>query len=119
MQFIQYVRIFAITLILFTLAPNIVQAQRINPNPYTEEILSFDSEIHVKPDNTLLVTETITVNVLHKNIKHGIYRDFPTTYTYLKAFKTKRGFKIISIKRDDKPEPYHTEWLGNGTREYI
>ncbi len=93
--------------------------RNVKPISNIEQILNFNSEIHILPDNTVKVTETIEVNALHDEIKHGIYRDFPTAYTYLNAFKTKRGFAILSVKRDGKSEPYHTKSIVNGIRLYI
>ena len=45
-----------------------------------ERILSWRSDIDVRVDGTLDVTETIRVNVEGNQINHGIFRDFPTTY---------------------------------------
>jgi hypothetical protein len=45
-----------------------------------ERILSFDSDIEVRQDGTMTVTETIRVQSEQNQIKRGIYRDFPTRY---------------------------------------
>ena len=45
-----------------------------------ERIRSFDSDITVNADGTMLVTETITVTVQGDQIRRGIFRDFPTMY---------------------------------------
>ena len=45
-----------------------------------ERILSYDSDIAVRPDASMRVTETIAVHSAGKEIRHGIYRDFPTEY---------------------------------------
>ena len=45
-----------------------------------ERIISYDSFITVKPAGDMTVTETIKVVCEGDQIKHGIYRDFPTRY---------------------------------------
>jgi len=40
--------------------------------------LSFDSRVEVRPDASLVVTETIRVRAEGREIKRGIYRDFPS-----------------------------------------
>ncbi len=48
-----------------------------------ERILKFQSLVTVKDDSTLVVRETIKVICENDKIKHGIYRDFPTSYDVL------------------------------------
>ena len=45
-----------------------------------EVIKSFHSEIEVNNDGSLVVTEFITVNSEGRNIRRGIFRDFPFRY---------------------------------------
>ena len=42
-----------------------------------EVIRDYHADITVLPDDTLEVTETITVNAEGNDIKRGIFRDFP------------------------------------------
>ncbi len=84
-----------------------------------EEILSFDSNIHVHEDSTMTVTEKITVRAENRNIKRGIYRDFPTKYNGKLGNKIKVGFEIIDVLRNGSAEPYHTKKMSNGLRIYI
>lgn len=84
-----------------------------------EVIKLFESDIIVNEDGSLTVTESITVNALHEEIKHGIYRAFPISYTDKLLFKRKAGFEILSIKRDNHQEPYHTEQTQRYKRIYI
>ncbi|MEI7578887.1 MAG: DUF2207 domain-containing protein [bacterium] len=86
---------------------------------YQEKISDFSSEIQVETDSSLHVIENITVNAQHIEINHGIYRDFPTSYKYLGVLQHKVGFDLISVKRDNNPEPYKTKKLNNGVRVYI
>ena len=77
------------------------------------------SDIAVHQDGSMTVTETIRVRAEGRNIKRGIYRDFPTRY------RTKNGndyvvdFELYDVSRDGKNELHHTESLSNGVRIYI
>lgn len=86
--------------------------------PAAERILSFFSDISVQRDGSMIVTEAIRVASEGRQIKRGIYRDFPTRY------KTSFGtmnveFDVLSVARGGRPEPYHVEDRGNGKRVYI
>ncbi len=88
----------------------------------SESILSFDSLITVHRDATLSVAETIKVNAENDQIRHGIYRDFPTKYTMYKngtKFLYVVGFTVKEVLRDGAPEPHHIALLTNGKRLYI
>ena len=84
-----------------------------------EKINDYQSKIVVNKDGSLRVTETIRVTAAGKKIKRGIYRDFPTRYQKNSFFEVEVPFKIISVERDGKDEPYHTEKKDNGVRVYI
>ncbi len=84
-----------------------------------EEIISFDSHIHVHDDSTMSVTEEITVRAENRKINRGIYRDFPTQYKGKLSNKIKVGFEIINVLRNGRSEPYHTKKMSNGLRIYI
>lgn len=81
-----------------------------------ERILSFDSHITVHPDSILTVRETIKVQSAGREIKHGIYRDFPTVYRDRLWNLSKRGFRVTGVTRDGKPEKHISQWLVNGER---
>jgi uncharacterized membrane protein YgcG len=85
----------------------------------TERILSFTSHIEVLQDARITVRETITVQCENIKIKRGIYRDFPTIYTGTCGLRKTVGFRVISVLRDGKPEPFHISELNNGQRIYI
>jgi len=84
-----------------------------------EHILTFDSRIRVQPDSSLTVTETIQAQATGRKIRHGIYRDFPTRYTDRRGLSHRTGFKILTVTRDGRPEPFHTKQLSNGIRIYL
>lgn len=66
-----------------------------------EMIKNFESTIRVNPDASVTVSERITVNREGKRIKRGIFRTLPLT----------RGveYRVVSVRRDEKPEPWFTE----------
>jgi uncharacterized membrane protein len=84
-----------------------------------EYIESYHSDIEVQPNGDLLVTETIRVHAEGKAIRRGIYRDFPTRYRDLEGKNHNVGFELLSVKRDNRSEPFRTKGLSNGTRVYI
>ena len=85
----------------------------------TERIISFNSRIEIQRDSSMTVTETIRVHAEGKEIKRGIFRDFPTTYSdrFGKRYVVK--FDVMSVTRDGAPDGYQVEEGGNGKRLYI
>jgi hypothetical protein len=81
-----------------------------------ERIVLFISDADVWRNGDLLVTETIRVNAEGDQIKHGIFRDFPTTYTRPDGTGVRVGFDVLSVKRDGASESFTTEHVGNGVR---
>ena len=81
-----------------------------------ERIRSFTSEARVNADASLDVTETISVNAEGDTINHGIFRDFPTTYTDRHGTRVVVGFGVLSVKLDGRDEDYALEGLSNGKR---
>ena len=81
-----------------------------------ERILSFVSDVTVEADGDLDVTETIRIVSLMQEIKHGIQRDFPTSYANAAGQRTHVGFEVVSVQRDGRDEPWQRITLGNGVR---
>lgn len=81
-----------------------------------ERIEQFTSAAQVNADGSVYVTETISVNAENRQIRRGIFRDFPTTYTDRNGLRVVVGFEVISVKRDRQAEPYVIEGLSNGKR---
>ena len=101
-------------IIITLLLPSVMHAQTGSG----EVIRSFHSDITVNKDSSLTITETIDVTSAGDQIKHGIYRDFPTIYGSL--FKRKRvGFMVLNVQRDGMPEPYVIKNYNNSIRIYI
>ncbi|HWR90246.1 MAG TPA: DUF2207 domain-containing protein, partial [Dissulfurispiraceae bacterium] len=84
-----------------------------------ERILRFDSHVTVHEDTSLTVEETIRVRAEQQEIRQGIYRDFPTTYTGKLGGKHIVGFQVLKVLRDGRTEGWHTEAQGNGVRVYM
>jgi uncharacterized membrane protein YgcG len=83
-----------------------------------ERILSFHSDIRVLPDSAIEVIETIEVRAEGERIRRGIYRDFPTVYQDRGGRRVVTGFELLSVTRDGRPEPHHSEQRANGVRLY-
>jgi uncharacterized membrane protein len=84
-----------------------------------EEIQNFESDIVVNKDSTLTVTETIKINSTNDQIRHGIFRDFPTKYHWKYGLTQNTTFKVLKVQRDGNTEPYSTQNLDNGVRLMI
>ena len=84
-----------------------------------ERITSFHSDIVIHEDSTMTVTETIKVMCLRRNINHGIYRDFPTTYSDEYGNKKYVGFHLLETLRDGKKEGNSISYQSNGVRIYL
>ncbi|CAN7208644.1 DUF2207 domain-containing protein [Pararhizobium sp. LjRoot255] len=83
-----------------------------------EFFASYHSAIDVAKSGTLTVTETIKANVEGDQIKRGIYRDFPLTFTDANGRTVKVDFTLVSVERDGNAEPYRTESIKGGIRIY-
>ncbi len=72
--------------------------------------------MQVQKDSSLQVTETIDVRAENDQIKHGIYRDFPTRYRGRQGGQIRVGFTFEGATLDGQPVPASTEARGNGVR---
>jgi hypothetical protein len=73
-----------------------------------EVIHSFDSTVRVAKDGELTVTEAIRVEAEGREIRHGIYRDFPLTFRDPGGNLREVDFKLLAVERDGRPERYST-----------
>ena len=85
----------------------------------TERILSFKSHIRIQTDGSMTVTETITVYAAGRQIKRGIYRDFPTRYKDRFGNPVRVGFEVLQVLRNGRPEAFHSKKTANGIRVYM
>ncbi|MFH1691970.1 MAG: DUF2207 domain-containing protein [Candidatus Omnitrophota bacterium] len=84
-----------------------------------ETILSFHSLIKINTDSSMVVTETIKVFCAQKEIKQGIYRDFPTRYRDRLGNRYSVQFDVMEVLRDGQAEQYHLKDRENGVRVYL
>ncbi|MGE5535455.1 MAG: DUF2207 domain-containing protein [Acidobacteriota bacterium] len=83
-----------------------------------EVIQFFDSRVQVAKDGELTVTETIRVHAEGVQMKHGIYRDFPTTFKDAAGVLREVTFSVLGVTRDGHSEPYFLGGAHNFTRIY-
>src|SRR5436305_5101877 len=81
-----------------------------------ERITNYDSKIEVARNGALTVMETISVIAEGDRIRHGIYRDFPTTYTDKLGRRVHVGFDVLHVTRDGRDEPYDLSSIESGER---
>ncbi len=84
-----------------------------------ERITRFSSNVMVNADASLNVTESISVVAEGVEIRHGIFRDFPTTYTTRDGRRVSVGFHVSSVKLDGRDEDYTVESISGGKRVKI
>jgi uncharacterized membrane protein YgcG len=85
---------------------------------HIERIISFDSDITINEDASMIVIERIKVYAEGQKIQRGIYRDFPTKYKDEYGNNIIINFDVLEVSRDGNSEDYHTEDLTNGIRVY-
>lgn len=74
-----------------------------------EVINSFDSHVVLDKSGELTVTERIRVRAEGRDIKRGIYRDFPLTFVDAQGRRREVSFKLLGVSRDGRPENHFTE----------
>lgn len=84
-----------------------------------ERIEAYHSEIVVQADGELVVSETITVRAEQQEIRRGIYRDFPLTFSDADGQTRRVTFKLLEAQRDGVPEPHFERGNAAGVRIYI
>ncbi|MCL2888783.1 MAG: DUF2207 domain-containing protein [Elusimicrobia bacterium] len=70
-----------------------------------EYIKSYDAALVLNKDGSATVAEIISANAEHKKINRGLYRDLP----YSSGPGAGLDYKVISLTRNGKTEPYFTE----------
>jgi hypothetical protein len=98
--------------------PGADDAASYQPDNQGERIISYVSDVTVAGDASLHVTETIRVEAEGQDIRHGIYRDFPTRYER-NGRNVRVGFDVEDVQLDGQPVHYARESLSNGVRVRI
>jgi uncharacterized membrane protein YgcG len=91
----------------------------VNPVAAREVIEKFTSNVIVNIDGSLSVEEVLSVNAEGREIRRGIFREFPTDYRNADGTTVRVGFDVVKVLRDGKPEKWSTESLSNGVRVRI
>ena len=84
-----------------------------------ERILAFHSDIIIRADGWIDVTETITVRAEGNRIQRGIYRDQFTDYVDPFGNRYECAIKSLSVSRNDAREDYHSVRIDRGIRTYF
>ncbi|MET0747107.1 MAG: DUF2207 domain-containing protein, partial [Rhizobium sp.] len=84
-----------------------------------EVINSFHQAMVLDQDGSMLVTETIAVNAEGRDIRHGIFRDFPLTFQDAGGKTATVDFAVQSVERDGATEPWKSERIDGGIRIYM
>src|SRR5262249_45452596 len=75
-------------------------------SPAAEVISSFDSDVRLAKNGELTVTETVRLQAEGRDIRHGIYRDFPLTFKDAGGTLREVDFVLTGVERDGKPEQH-------------
>lgn len=81
-----------------------------------ERILRYVSDIEVRKNGAIEVTETIRVRAEGSAIRHGIYRDFPTVRGGGFWTPSRVGFDLLEVRRNGNPEPAELSNISGGVR---
>jgi uncharacterized protein (TIGR04222 family) len=84
-----------------------------------ERILAFHSDIRIMADGMIEVTETITVRAEGRQIRRGIYRDFPVEYEDRLGNVYEITVEPLVVFRNDRPEAFHAVDNGRHIRTYF
>jgi len=84
-----------------------------------ERILSYHSDILVKQDGWIEVTETIRVRAEGMQIRRGIFRDYLTRYEDRFGNDLQVLYEPRTLLRDDTIEEFRSEKRDNGIRTYF
>lgn len=86
------------------------------PGLAAELIEDYDVLIRIQSDASLEITENITVSAEGREIRRGIFRDFPTRYSDRFNNAVVVDLDVLGVERDGQPEPWFTERMSNGIR---
>jgi uncharacterized membrane protein YgcG len=89
-----------------------------NEKDHTEKINQFHSDIRIRENGNIIVTETICVYAAGEKIDHGIYRVLPLISNSSKGNKN-TYYTILNVFKDGLKEPYHTEKEGDNLTLYV
>jgi len=89
------------------------------PASAREEIRAFASDVMLRVDGSVKVTETVDVKAEMVEIRRGIYRDIPVTMVSDAGTRIRVALSVISVTRDGAAEPFRVERMGDFQRIWI
>ena len=104
---------------LFVVSAAVFLGLHLSTSLAAEIIKSFDSSVKVAKNGKLTVTETITVISESRQIRRGIYRDFPLLFEDVDGKQKKVGFELVSTTRDGRPDKNRLVRNSDSIRIYI
>jgi uncharacterized membrane protein YgcG len=84
-----------------------------------ERILDYHTDILIRADGFIEVTETIAVRAEGRQIRRGIYRDYPTRYRDGLGNDVEVIYEPRSVTRNGDPEAFSSDDYRNGIRTYF
>ena len=105
--------------ILWRAVPALLVALAATAAHAEERISRFVSDVQIRKDASLNVTETIDIRAEHDRINRGIYRDFPTRYRGRNGSQMRVGFTFRGATLDGMPVQAKTETIPDGVRVRI
>ena len=84
-----------------------------------ERILAYHSDILVRADGRIEVTESITVRAEGRQIRRGIFRDYPVSYEDDAGNNVRVRYEPTALARNGSPEPFFSETHGDNVRTYF
>lgn len=84
-----------------------------------EKITLFQSDIAIQSHGTIIVQETIEIISEHKEILHGIVREFPTQYRDTLGSYHAATFRLVSITHNQQSATYSVKKNHTGCTVYI
>jgi hypothetical protein len=101
---------------LTVVAPVCHAGQTSSQSISAEGVISFDSDVTVNVDSTIMVRESITVLAKGEKIKDQVCREIPTIYSDRFGNPYNIHLEVGSVDRDDQQVDYHLERMSNGLR---
>ncbi|MEG1823328.1 MAG: DUF2207 domain-containing protein [Cloacibacillus sp.] len=83
------------------------------PASAAEVIKEFTSNVQIRKDSALEVTERLLINVENITIRRGIVRSFPIYYTDKDGRSFEVGFDVQSVTLDGAEVPWSVEYEGD------
>ncbi|MBS7256693.1 DUF2207 domain-containing protein [Flavobacterium branchiicola] len=112
--------LFSFCLLLFSFLQSYAQDEAyssdINENP--EKIKQFHTDIFLKENGNIIVTETIKVYAKGEQIDHGIFRELPLISNSSKVSKN-TFYTVLNVTKDHYKEPYHIDEDSETFKIYI